>query len=80
MKVLPEGEEQTRVRIPATLTEARRQQRYVTVLRGVGATYSNARYVSYADRYRAFTGVLETPIQHIQRAARDEKERAAGQR
>ena len=64
------------MKLPATLTEARRQQKLMVILKGIGATYSNTRHVPYADRYRAYTGVLETPVQHIQRAARDEKERA----
>jgi hypothetical protein len=41
-----------------------------------GAHLSNAREVPYAEIYRDSTGLIETPIERIQRAAEDETRRA----
>ncbi len=61
--------------LPGTLTEAQLQSGVVFALASLEGTYSSARVIPYADRYRAFNGVLETPIQHIQKAAEDEGRR-----
>ncbi len=61
--------------LPATLTEAQLQSGVVFVLSSRESSYSSARVIPYAERYRAFNGVLETPIQHIQKAAEDETKR-----
>jgi hypothetical protein len=57
--------------LPATLTEAQRQSGLVLAL----GSFSSARVITYADRYRASNGILETPIQYIQKAAEDESKR-----
>lgn len=40
-----------------------------------GSSSTNTRRVPYAERYRQFTGLHETPAQRIQRAAKDEAAR-----
>jgi hypothetical protein len=62
--------------LPELLTEAKRMSGVVVVL-GVGTgSLSNARIVPYVERYSARTGLWETPEQHLQRAADDERRRA----
>jgi hypothetical protein len=58
---------------PATLTEAARQSGVVIVR--LSRENSNARHVPYDARYRSFNGVLETPAEHLQRVAQQDKER-----
>ena len=36
---------------------------------------SNSRIIPYVEIYRGSTGVMETPIEHMQRAAEDEAKR-----
>jgi hypothetical protein len=62
-------------KLPTTLTEAQIQSGVVYVLSSHESSYSSARVITYAERYRAFNGILETPIQHIQKAAEDESKR-----
>jgi hypothetical protein len=38
---------------------------------------SNARHVPYAETYRLSTGIRETPVERLQRAADDEAAREA---
>lgn len=57
----------------ATLTEAARESGVVVVQ--LSRQYSNARHVPYDVRYRSFNGVLETPAEHLQRVAEQDKER-----
>ena len=60
--------------LPATYTESCKNN-VVAVFVGAGKTYSNSRYIPYAERYRASVAVMETPIEHIQKAAQDEEKR-----
>lgn len=59
------------------LTEAVNTTGYIIVRdNGMGAASSNARKIPYAEVYRQHTGLYETPIQNVQRAADDEAARA----
>ncbi len=59
-----------------SLTEAHRRSGIHVVVRGA-RTLSNVRSVPYAERYRYLSGIYETPIEHLQRAAEDEAVREA---
>ncbi len=61
----------------ATLTDAQVESGIVVARRGTNTTHSSYRNVPYAERYRGHTGILETPVQHLQQAARDEAQRRA---
>jgi hypothetical protein len=61
---------------PKLLTEAQRQSGVVVVWAGANGSISNTRTVPYVERYSAHTGLWETPEQHLQRAAEDERRRA----
>ena len=63
--------------LPATLTEAQSRNGFLMVTLGLGSNYSSGRHIPYAERYRASTGLMETPIERLQRAAEDEKRRQA---
>ena len=61
-----------------TLTEAQsRSGLYVLLLDG-SRTSTNARHIPYAEEYRAATGIIQSPIDRLQQAAEDEKERHQG--
>lgn len=62
--------------LPALLTEAAAMNPIVVML-GFNGTLTNARTVPYAERYQGFTGLWETPVEHLQRAAEDEAKRLA---
>ena len=66
--------------IEATLTEALAKSGVVFVSQGVNGTESTARTVPYTEYYSEQTAQIETPVEHIQRAAEDEQRRveAAG--
>lgn len=70
------NESEDQMKLPSTLTEAKQRSGAIFVLGKSDATFSNIREISYGERYRFYTGVMETPIEHIQKAARDEQERA----
>jgi hypothetical protein len=60
-----------------TLTEALAAGRIVEMCRLENAAHlSNARQIPYAEIYRERSGLIETPIERIQRAAEDEAKRA----
>jgi hypothetical protein len=60
-----------------SLTEARRQSGpVVSIVHAGGSSASNTRRIPYAERYGQLTGIYETPIEHLQRAAEDEAARA----
>lgn len=63
---------------PESLTEVQRRSG-VQVFAAGFRTLSSARSVPYAERYMFLTGVYETPIEHLQRAAEDEAARAASE-
>lgn len=54
------------------LTEAQRESGAIVVIQEAYGSYSTARRIPYVERYRQFTGLHETPVEHIQRAAEDE--------
>jgi hypothetical protein len=61
---------------PKTLTEAHAAGGIIEIYQGANATYlSNAREVPYAEIYRDRSGVIETPVQRLQRAGQDEARR-----
>jgi hypothetical protein len=62
--------------LPKTLTEAQAAGGIIVISGAINAAHlSNSRQVPYAEMYRERTGVIETPIEHIQRAAEDEAKR-----
>ena len=62
--------------LPETLTEAAYLHRLAIVSRLRNGTYSsNARSIPYREIYRDTIGVIETPAEHFQHAAEDEKKR-----
>jgi hypothetical protein len=63
------------MRAPATLTEAQLLSRVQLIDTGGNSTSSTSRTIPYAERYRAATGILETPAEQFQQAARDEQKR-----
>lgn len=58
--------------IPRSLTEAQARSGYSVVVVGSYRTQSNSRVVPYAEVYRGRTSIMETPIQHLQKAAQEE--------
>lgn len=60
-----------------TLTEAQAEAGVIVVYRGVNTAHlSSAREIPYAEIYQQSTGLIETPIERIQRAAEDEARRS----
>lgn len=62
---------------PATLTEAYAQSGVIFMLGGPDASCSTSREIPYAERYSTFTAVVQTPVELLQEAARDQEEREA---
>lgn len=60
-----------------SLTEARRLSGASVMIERINASYSNTRMVPYAETYRLSTGIVETPVERLQRAAEDEAARAS---
>lgn len=59
-----------------TLTEAQAAGGIIVISSAINAAYqSSSRQVPYSEMYRERTGIIETPIEHIQRAADDEAKR-----
>jgi hypothetical protein len=58
-----------------SLTEARRRSGAAVMIERIDASYSSTRTVPYAETYRLSTGVRETPVERLQRAAEDEAAR-----
>jgi hypothetical protein len=59
-----------------TLTEAQAAGGIIVISSAINAAHlSSARQVPYAEMYRQRTGIIETPIEHIQRAVQDEAKR-----
>lgn len=64
--------------MPETLTAAAQKSGApIRIEYAGGYASTNVRHVPYAELYRGHTAVYETPIQMIQRAARDEAAREA---
>jgi hypothetical protein len=62
-----------------SLTEARRLSGVVVAVEDAGgSSFSNTRRIPYAERYAQLTGIYETPIEHLQRAAEDDAAREDG--
>jgi hypothetical protein len=60
---------------PITLTSAQNKASIrVNLVIGSDAC-CNSRIMPYSELYRQRTGVIETPIEHLQKAADDEKRR-----
>ena len=61
-----------------TLTEAQAAAGIIEICHGANATYlSNGREVPYAEIYRDRSGLIETPVERLQRAGEDEARRLA---
>lgn len=65
----------TPISIKNTLTTALLQSGVNVISQLSNASYSNARYVPYVERYQASNAIMEEPIEVIQRAAEDEARR-----
>ena len=61
--------------IPKTLTEAQERSGFSVVIIGSYHTQSNSRFVPYAEVYRGRSSLIETPAQHLQRAAEEDEQR-----
>jgi hypothetical protein len=73
MRVLRNG----LVTMPETLTEAVAQAGLIVIRRTVNASnLSTAREIPYSEIYRQSTGLIESPVERLQRAADDEARRA----
>jgi len=60
-----------------TLTESQAEAVLIVVYRGTNTAHlSSAREVPYVEIYRQSTGLIETPIERIQKAAEDEARRS----
>jgi hypothetical protein len=60
---------------PGNLTEAQAAPGYAVILGGAYPTESNSRVIPYIDIYQGRSGLMETPAQHLQRAADEERAR-----
>ena len=61
-----------------TLTTASRKSGLLMMAEGENsACLSNARSIPYSEIYSQRTGMMETPVERLQRAAEDETKRAA---
>lgn len=65
--------------MPESLTEAQARGSFSIVVVGSYRTQSNSRVVPYAEIYRGRSSMMETPAQHLQKAAEEEKGRKTGQ-
>jgi hypothetical protein len=75
------GRQEFDMTLPDTLTEALNRNGVRYVLFGRNASAMSVRTIPYAERYRGSTVVLsESPIEHIQQAARDEAKRSKRRR
>lgn len=61
--------------IPKTLTEAQERSGFSVVIIGSYRTQSNSRFVPYAEVYRGRSSLMETPAQHLQKAAEEDEQR-----
>jgi len=69
-----------RYSIPENLTEAQARRGYCVVVVGSYSTQSNSRVIPYAEIYRGRTSMMETPAEHLQRAAEEENRRTIRQK
>ena len=60
--------------IPKTLTEAQERSGFSVVIIGSYHTQSNSRFVPYAEVYRDRTSLMESPAQHLQKAAQEDEQ------
>jgi len=56
-----------------TLTKAQVRSRYSVIFLGDSRTQSNSRVIPYAEVYRGRSSIMETPAEHIQKAAEEDK-------
>ena len=61
--------------IPKTFTEAQERSGFSVVIIGSYDTQSNSRFVPYAEVYRGRTSLMETPAEHLQKAAQEDEQR-----
>lgn len=60
-----------------TLTEAQIKRGIDVVMLTRDVTQSSARNIPYSELYSGRTGLMETPIEYLQRAAEDEEQRGS---
>jgi len=61
--------------IPKTFTEAQERSGFSVVIIGSYRNQSNSRFVPYAEVYRGRTSLIETPAEHLQKAAQEDEQR-----
>ena len=61
--------------VPKTLTEAQQRSGFSVVILGSYDTQSNSRCIPYAEIYRGRSSLMETPAEHLQKAAEDDERR-----
>jgi len=61
--------------IPKTFTEAQEHSGFSIAIIGSYRTQSNSRFVPYAEVYRGRTSLIETPAEHLQKAAQEDERR-----
>lgn len=59
--------------LPRTLTEAQSSAPFTVTITTNDATASNARPLTYRDRYFRSSGAMETPIENLLKAVEEEK-------
>ena len=62
-------------RIAMTITESQIKSGYSIFIIEQEYTQSTSRVIPYADLYRSRNSIMETPVEHIQRASEDEEAR-----
>jgi hypothetical protein len=65
--------------IPESLTQAQERGGYSVVVMGSYQTQSNSRVVPYAETYRGRSGMMDTPVQHLQKVVEEESHRVGQQ-
>lgn len=58
-----------------TLTEASRMSGLLVITRAQNSSLTTARAIPYSERYSQRTGLMETPVENLQRAAEEEARR-----
>ncbi|HUW45641.1 MAG TPA: hypothetical protein VMW50_07570 [Dehalococcoidia bacterium] len=60
--------------IPKTFTEAQERSGVSVVIIGSYRTQSNSRFIPYAEIYRSRNSLMETPAEHLQKAAQEDEQ------
>lgn len=61
--------------IPKTFTAAQELSGFSVEIMSSHSSQSNSRFVPYAEIYRGRTSLMETPAEHLQKAAQEDEQR-----